>query len=190
VAYKDAENAAEYRRAWKAKNREKLAEQQRQWVASNKEKAEEASRKYKTENREALLGKRRKQYADNPGPHRDRVKEYAAKNPDAVKERQRVWYENNRAHIAEYVASNKDKYNCYAAARRVRCKLPISPAEQAEIEGMYLFCKIFPKFEVDHIIPLKGKMVSGLHVLSNLQILPKEENRRKANKFIELGGGY
>ncbi len=39
------------------------------------------------------------------------------------------------------------------------------------------------KHEVDHIVPLKGKLVSGLNVCWNMQILRSDENRIKGNKF-------
>jgi hypothetical protein len=37
---------------------------------------------------------------------------------------------------------------------------------------------------VDHIIPMRGKLVSGLHVAENLRVLPGPENLSKGSKFI------
>lgn len=39
-------------------------------------------------------------------------------------------------------------------------------------------------WHVDHVVPLRGRLVSGLHVQTNLQLLPGRENQRKGNRLV------
>ena len=52
---------------------------------------------------------------------------------------------------------------------------------KSEIFDIYMNCP--DGYEVDHIVPLRNKIVSGLHVPWNLQYLTKEDNMKKSNKL-------
>lgn len=72
------------------------------------------------------------------------------------------------------------KWRAYAAKRKAALLKRIPKwANFQIIEEIYKKCPI--AYEVDHIIPLQGKLVSGLHVENNLQYLTKEENKIKSN---------
>jgi len=98
---------------------------------------------------------------------------------DKYEERKQFNSKRNKIHYL----NNKGYYKNKSSKRRA-IKLQAIPkfADLNKIKEIYKNC---PKgYEVDHIIPLQGKNVSGLHIETNLQYLPMKENRIKGNKFI------
>jgi hypothetical protein len=106
-------------------------------------------------------------------------------NPEyAEKQRQsyRDWRKKNIQHTKDWKKVNAGKVNASTAKRRA-AKLRATPAwaDLLSIRKIYEEC---PKgHHVDHIIPLQGKRVCGLHVEYNLQYLPARDNILKHNKF-------
>lgn len=88
--------------------------------------------------------------------------------------------------------AHKIKYE----AQRAKATPPWLTSEQwAEMNAIYekarkLTLETGIRHEVDHIHPLNGKNLSGLHVPWNLQILTQSENVSKSNRYAELPGNW
>jgi 5-methylcytosine-specific restriction endonuclease McrA len=97
------------------------------------------------------------------------------KNPKKRQEHSRSWEKRNPGRVAIYRLRKK---------KILRDRVPkwLSKEDKQAINQIYLKAKELG-MEVDHIIPLRGETVSGLHVPSNLQILSRLENRKKSNKI-------
>lgn len=115
---------------------------------------------------------------------------WVAANPERMAENNRRWKRENRGRVAElnrrWMKRNPDavrrarRIASKAYGQRVRKRTP-PWADRRAIRAFYAAC---PKgMAVDHIIPLNGKIISGLHVLGNLQYLTPPENSRKSNHW-------
>jgi hypothetical protein len=100
---------------------------------------------------------------------------------------QKAYYLKNKEKLnqyyKEYAAKNPDKGAKNTAKYRAK-KINATPewANHDKIKEIYAEAAE-TGMHVDHIIPLQGKLVSGLHVEYNLQLLTPEENLSKSNKF-------
>lgn len=130
------------------------------------------------------------------------VHQYYELNKDKILVYQKAYCERNKSKIAKrkkksdtkWREANKDKCSAYSAKRRANklCATPswLTKEELIEIEELYEIAQAFKlytgqDYHVDHIVPLQGKTVCGLHVPWNLQVITAEENRSKRNKLLD-----
>lgn len=121
---------------------------------------------------------------------------YRATNSEAVKLQISAWRARNKPKLSQYVKKSRSKNPSSVAtnaAKRRASKLLRTPkwltdddhwmiAQAYEIAA--LRSKLFGfAWHVDHVLPLQGKIVSGLHTPYNLQVIPWDANVRKGNRI-------
>jgi hypothetical protein len=164
---------------WAAKNREYARIKTAEWRKANPDRIKvhtaiaHAKRK---ENWAAFLTYERARYAKNPDKKLARQRKLKALDPTP-----------SRQVLRNHYRRNKPAYKAKCAARRA-AKLQATPAwsDRRAIEDLYREAQRLTEetgipHEVDHIIPLIGRGVCGLHIPQNMQILTRTENRRKHN---------
>lgn len=113
-------------------------------------------------------------------PHTDF---YITNAPDRISN---TWSECKSCNNFRRSEHFKDKPELRKAikAKRRAAKLQATPrwANEVAIREIYAACP--ENCEVDHILPLQGQTVCGLHVENNLQYLSVPENRKKGNKLL------
>ena len=137
-------------------------------------------------------------------------REWYQKNKDLVKERARAWASANpdkrKVSVDKWRTENLEQHNATnrnwninnkplkasLQAKRKSAILQRTPAWDKDahlIVAKYQLANMLTRetgipHHVDHIIPLQGKKVSGLHTFANLRVIPGSDNVKKSNKYI------
>lgn len=141
-------------------------------------------------------------YQSNSEQVKKVVAKYRQENPEKVSQVKHEWYERNQKHVyaksqawrkdnldsyyqsqKKYNSLNKGKKNALLAKYRAT-KLQATPLwfEKDLVETVYVKAKEWG-FAVDHIVPLQGENVCGLHCWANLQLLDPLLNSSKGNRY-------
>ena len=158
----------------------------------------EYQKEYREKNKDTIRENIRAWRKANPDKRREQHKRYAKKHADVLRAKQTRWKKANPEKVAAF--SRKTRLKCkarilankakYRASKRNRTPIWVDKEHLWIIKQAYelalLRAKLFGfEWHVDHIIPLNGKIVSGLHVIENLQVIPGTESLLKNNKYVD-----
>jgi len=206
------EKSKNYSKAYYEVNKEHLKAYQSTYNQNNVEKVKARKKKYYAENidkiaeyRKVNVEKLRECARLYRLKHKDRIKAYmktysawyAIVNRAKLLESKKNAYRKNleiiKPKVALYKRNNRAKFNERNAKRR-SFKLQRTPSWLTQdhykaISEFYIEAKVREKetgikFHVDHIIPLLGETVCGLHVPWNLQVITAYDNLVKGNRLL------
>ena len=138
-------------------------------------------RKYYKKNRDEIVVYKKKHYADNRDKYLAHQRKYYKENLDDITAGKKKDREEN-----------PEKYAAKTAKRRAALleRIPSwsNEEEKIAIEKVYENCRLMSiltgiPHEVDHVVPMQGKNISGLHHSTNLAIIPAALNGSKNNKW-------
>lgn len=188
---------AAYDREYRAKNREKITAAKKEWGQSEVKKAydkkwaednrersraikaawkarnPDADKVYREKNLAVLKEKARAKHLRTAERNCTRAREWIKANPERVRANKRAYYERRRGDLILYARQREIHVLKFATPSWANRKNISEIYKQAGELGMH----------VDHVIPLRGKTVCGLHVENNLQLLTPKENMSKGNKY-------
>lgn len=205
---RDPERRKAYFAGYYATNADHIKATSAAWAAAHPERVKEIKVTCAVAHAERYNAAQRARYAANPepfnaitrawqkaNPERVRASQNAwnAANPERLQARRAAWKEANSERISEvnaaYVEANRERLVASCAARRA-AKRNACPAwaDHEKIVAVYALAQQMTKdtgilHSVDHMVPLKSKLVCGLHVEHNLEVLTLADNSGKCNHW-------
>jgi hypothetical protein len=115
---------------------------------------------------------------DHPIRHAASIARWHATHPESKKKAAKQWRSTHAAEINNFTAQRRAKKTCATPAW----------ANGFFIAEAYRLATLRTKllgfnWHVDHIVPLRSKLVCGLHVENNLQVIPSKTNMQKGNRY-------
>jgi len=136
------------------------------------------AKKYIQENKQGARVRSRRHYDKNKELCRARTIEWQRQNKERHAIKVKRWKQKNKAHLAFKAAERRKHVRratpTWAKKESIRLKY-IEAGVMSRITGL--------SYHVDHVIPLQGKEVCGLHVHYNLRAIPERDNIAKSNKL-------
>jgi hypothetical protein len=142
-----------------------------EWNKKNKDKHNASQKKWRQKN-----------------PDREYAVLHPEKHKEVAKKAAQKWKESNPSYHHEHYLKNKAKYVASRAKRRAAQKQAtpcwLTNVHKCQLQEFYELAKAKEmqtgtKYHVDHIVPINGGTVTGLHVPWNLQLLTAKENLSK-----------
>lgn len=160
----------------RTEKQQKLYEYKKAWAKDNAEKVRASRIKYEEANKEKIDAYRNSE--DFKKAAIKRATDYNKNNPD-----------KRKLICAKYSKNNPHK-SLQSVMRRNAKKLQATTSWNNElyVDCLYSVAAMLnkygtEKYHVDHIVPLRHKLVCGLHTYDNLRVITAKENLKKGNKF-------
>lgn len=129
---------------------------------------------------------------ENPERARAAVRRWNKKHPEVTGPATKKWKDANEPQVRRYALAWQRSHPVASNVRNSKHragKTQRTPqwADHDAIRAMYQKAQqqtltTGVRHHVDHIVPLRSKIVSGLHVHHNLQVLPEKDNMKKGNR--------